>query len=223
MKALACLIGMVAAAGWAWGQPGPDYGHDFVTVGAAGNRAALPHEVPDTWYPDNPPGAVGHEFRITRTEVLVSQWYDYVTAYAPFYDGALNSTRFTSWYIVPDGGGFAYNPAEAGCPVTATWEHAARYCNWLHNNRVNAAWAFESGAYDTSTFTRNGSAFNHQREASPGARYRLPTYNESIKAFYFDPNRYGEGQEGYWLYPQSSDEMPVSGAPDAGGTTNTGY
>jgi len=58
------IVGVVAmGTGLAVAQPGPT-GHDLVTVGAAGNRATLPHEMP--WDPAASYGAVPYEFRMTR-------------------------------------------------------------------------------------------------------------------------------------------------------------
>lgn len=48
----------------------PDYGHDFVTIGAPGNRGVLPFEAPN-WNFDilGTFGDVAYEYRIARTEV----------------------------------------------------------------------------------------------------------------------------------------------------------
>jgi hypothetical protein len=99
----------------------------------------------------------------------------------------------------------------------------ARYCNWLHNGKATNREAFENGAYDTSTFTTNANTtINDQRTHSPEARFWIPTLDEAIKASYYDPNRHGEGKEGYWLYPGRSDEQPYSEFPWNGGETNGG-
>jgi hypothetical protein len=55
---------------------------------------------------------------------------------------------------------------------------------------------------------------------SPGARYWIPNLDEWTKAVYFDPNRYGEGQPGYWMYPHRSDSPPQLGLPSEGGQTS---
>ena len=195
----------------------------FVTVGAAGNRATLPEEVP--WEPQRTVGAVGYEFRITRTEVTTSQWVEFAQAYAPFYAGQLNASAITGTYMSWNSSQqrYVYSPLASNWAIDPSWENAARMCNWLHNGRVNEAWAFESGAYDTSTFTINadGSA-NHQMSRTPGAEFWIPSYDELVKAIFYDPDRYGQGQEGYWLYPNRSDSPPISGLPQNGGTTNAG-
>jgi hypothetical protein len=74
----------LAAGGALAQQVPPSYGHDFVTIGAPGNRGTLPSEQPWAEFPDQAVGAVGYEFRITRTEVSANQWLEFARAYAPF-------------------------------------------------------------------------------------------------------------------------------------------
>jgi hypothetical protein len=62
-------------------------------------------------------------------------------------------------------------------------------------------------------------ALTHQLTPSPGARYWIPTWDELAKAAYYDPNRYGEGVEGYWQYPNRSDTFLRVGLPEDGGET----
>lgn len=172
-------------------------------------------------------GAVGYEYRLTRTEITVSQWLEFVQAYGPYWiasGGHPRDMQLTGWWI--DYGATGYqivNPAAADYPAVMGWRFAARYCNWLHNGKVNEAWAFESGAYDSSTFTVGPDGIaTYQIAHSPGALFWIPTGDEWVKAAYYDPNRYGPGQEGYWLYPLGSNEIPISGFPEDGGETNAG-
>jgi hypothetical protein len=206
-------------------QMPPSYGLDFVTVGSPGNRPANAQEAPLLYQLHNPPrlvGAVGYEYRITRTTVTVGQWFEFVEAYAPYWQGAPGDVLFTSIWVDWTGGGYRMKPGSENHPASATWRLAARYANWLHNGKVNERWAFEDGAYDTSTFTQNpNGSFNDQAKHSPGAKFWIPTNDEWAKAVHYDPDRYGPGQEGYWLYPHGKDEEPVPGYPWAGGETNT--
>lgn len=195
---------------------------DFVTVGSAGNRATIPSEVPQQ--PDMQAGAVNYEFRISQTEVLVEDWLPFVQAYAPFWTGSPFDSRFTSNFIFPNGsGGYNAAPGTERYPVDISWIMAARYVNWLHNGAVvGHEPAFSNGAYDISTFTLNpDGSWNGQATHSSDASYWIPTFDETFKAFYHDPNRYGSGQEGYWLYPNGSNVPSVSGPPGIG-TTNAG-
>jgi hypothetical protein len=103
--------------------------------------------------------------------------------------------------------------------------------NWLHNGKKSANEAtsadFETGAYDTSTFDRvqgpsGNFYFTDQDSHSEGARFWIPSLDELTKAAFYDPNRHGEGQGGYWDYPTSSDTAPIPGDPALGGQTNAG-
>jgi hypothetical protein len=220
---LLAMLSITWAGVTALAQPVPPL--NFVTVGAAGNRGTLPSERPSASDPDIPFGAVAYEFRITRTEVLADQWWEFIEAYRPYYTGAPTDSRFTSTWIGRGIGSNRYaRPVEwANFPVDTTWEFAARYCNWLHNDKRPEQWAFESGAYDTTTFTFNADGTgNHQATRSEGARFWIPSYDELFKAFYYDPDRYGVGQGGYWEYSNMSNTPFVTGLPQDGGTTNAG-
>lgn len=202
-----------------------EFGLEFVTVTAAGNAGFAP--APGAEWPA--PGALGnnvgigrvdYDYRIARTELTTGQWFEFVQAYAPFYTGPRNDPNFTSRWIRPDNqGGYAMGLGYENLPAEVGWDYAARYCNWLHNGRVNEAWAFESGVYDASTFGYNGLYFTHNTTPAPGARVRLPTLDEWYKAVYFDPNRNGPGQPGHWTYPNASDTPLVPGLPWEGGQT----
>ena len=223
----AAAAGLVAA-GVSEARQGtpPGYGLDWVTVGAPGNRAVNGVEAPIL--DGLSVGSVGYEYRLTRTEVTVSQWFEFVQAYAPHWAAAGGNPRdsqLTGWWIDtgPSGQHQIVSAQAHNYPAVMGWRFAARYCNWLHNGKASEAWAFESGAYDTSTFVMgpNGIVLD-QATHSPGAKFWIPTGDEWVKAAYHDPNRYGEGEEGYWRYPLGSNDLPVSGFPWDGGETNAG-
>src|SRR5690606_38351242 len=50
----------------------------------------------------------------------------------------------------------------------------------------------------------------------------IPTLDEWLKAAHYDPNRYGEGEEGWWIYSHRSDDPPIPGPPGEG-ETSAGY
>lgn len=206
---------------------GPDTdGYTWATITHAGNRPTNAAETP--MRPDANLGAVNYEYRMATTETTVGQWFEFVQAYAPFYDfqgGSIANPEFTSHsinygfdglYVVP---GRSLNRA-----ADMSWEYAARYVNWLHNDKVNERWAFETGVYDTATFTFNPDGTpNHQTTRAPGARYWIPNIDEWVKAAHYDPNRYGPGQEGYWLFPNGSNDPSIGGLlPGDGGQSNAG-
>lgn len=223
---MACVaLAATSLPTYAVAQTPPDYGLDFVTVGDAGNRGTLPSERPLAIDGDIPYGAVNYEYRITRTEISAGDWVEFCNAYRPYWTGSTASTSFTGTNVrvLSDDMTFATNaPNGFNNP---SWEMAARYCNWLCNDKRPEQWAFETGAYDTSTFTFNEDfSGNHQAAHTPGARYWIPTLDEMIKAFYYDPDRYGDGEGGYWRYPNSSNEPLITGEPPpfGNGTTNAG-
>ena len=209
-----------------------EYGIDFVTVGDPGNRATdatldaapLPGIEGDLWLsPGMRVGAVDYRYRIARTELTVGQWFEFVQAYWPHYDGVRNDPAFSSnaIFIGFDGSPGLVNGYALDQPVEVSFEYAARYANWLHNNKAGEAWAFESGAYETSTFTENADgSTNHQLTHSPGARFWIPTEDEYVKAAYWDPTKGADG--GYWMYPNGADTPPAPGSPEDGGMTNAG-
>ncbi len=211
-----------------------DHGFRWSTIGDPGNPAhVIPAQFP--WQTDRRIGRTNYRYRIMTREVTVGEWFEFVQAYAPYVatnqaaapglTGENNLIQFHGFAGgIPQ---YGLVEANANLPMPAGWRFAARFANWLGNDKADAAWAFETGAYDTSTFgtTQNKMGINlitDQQARSEGARYFLPTFDEWTKAGHWDPNRYGEGQGGYWDYPTTSDTAPVSGAPDQGGETNGG-
>ncbi|MCC7389124.1 MAG: SUMF1/EgtB/PvdO family nonheme iron enzyme [Phycisphaerales bacterium] len=215
----ACLAGIASPAS---GQVSSIVWHG---VGDPGNAPWQDDDYPNLKF--NGRGAVDHRYRMSETELTVSQWVEFVQAYGPYADDP-SDPRLTSDYVMGsyDGDEPVYwaKPGYENLPASMSWRYAARFCNWMHNGQVNEAWAFESGAYDTSTFTSNdGPPFlNDQDTRSPGARYWIPSMDEWMKAAYYDPNRFGEGEGGWWEQPARRNEWLISGRPEDGGETNAG-
>ncbi len=221
MKSLSLTAALVLIPGGIAAHASPiittEYGIEFVTVGDPGNRGVLPEETGSGPLLYGVNGSVDYEFRIGRTEVTVGQWMEFVDAYTPFVDRPIffGQHGFYSWGATYD---FANRQIVQRVPddhpALVSFGFAARYANWLHNDKVNEAWAFETGAYDTASWQvgPNGEPpENPNYSASPDARFRLPTQDEWIKTVYWDPNRNGEGEGGYWAYPYQSDAPLVPG------------
>lgn len=220
----AALAGSAAFTSAALAGPVPDYDFEWASVGAVGNRAPIESEVPGYW-PYMHYGSVNHRYRITKTEVTYGQWLEFVNAYAPFNQGPPRAFEMTGFYLSYNAGTGQYSMTNGAdrAPMETSWRMAARYCNWLQNGKVAEQWAFETGAYDTSTFGRNpDGTFTDQLTHNADAQFWIPTYDEWVKALYYDPNKYGQGQEGYWAYPHANDSEPISGLPQDGGETNAG-
>ena len=205
------------------------YGTEFATIGDPGNRDSLPGEgdpPPTVFY--QPVGGVDYRYRVARTEVTLGQYVEFVDAYAPRYfknsGNAIARSEFIGIGLTASPSGAAIRPGfSPDRAATMSWEYAARYVNWLHNGKVNEDWAFESGVYDTSTFTENADgSWNHQLTRDASANVWIPTRDEWTKAAYWDPDKNG-GEGGYWGYPNSSDEESVPGLlPSEGGERNAG-
>ena len=186
----------------------PEYGHDFVRIGDAGNRSTIPGvESPGP----RPIGAVGYEYRLARTEVTSAQQFEFLQAYDPF----MNSSDRRGWgdvsYVLGEWSLAVGDDNKAAVMSPRLW---MRYCNWLHNDKALTADAFESGAYDASTFGEdNAGNLTDQMTRSEGAQFWIPSLDEWIKGGYWDPNRYGEDEGGYWLYPNASDEPSIQDIP----------
>lgn len=170
------------------------------------------------------PGAVNYTFAIAKKEINIGQWWEFVQAYAPFYTGNPYSIEILGQgiYVDPVTHEFTQNGSNPLVPDIQSWRMAARYCNWLHNGKAQNKAAFESGAYDTSTFYRNVAGdYMDVTRRMPGARFWIPNLDEWSKAVYFDPHR-EPGKDGYWLFTGTRDVPPISGLPEEGGQTNAG-
>ncbi|MBL4699562.1 MAG: SUMF1/EgtB/PvdO family nonheme iron enzyme [Phycisphaerales bacterium] len=221
-------LGLVAAGFITTGshaQSDRTTGLDFVTITDAGNRDTNEFEVP--LGPEVRIGGVDYEYRISTTEVTIAQYIEFVTAYFPIYKKntglAFGFIDFSGTYIVASGNDVSIFPGfSEHLAADMGWVYAARYVNWLHNEKINEEWAFETGVYDTSTFTVNDDgSYNHQATHHPDARYWMPTLDEWIKAGYWDPNK-NDGEGGYWRYQNGSDIEPLPGLPKDGGERNAG-
>ncbi|MCH8270743.1 MAG: SUMF1/EgtB/PvdO family nonheme iron enzyme [Planctomycetes bacterium] len=221
------------------GQTLPNYGYEWATITHPGNRNANALEAPRF----HPPfrsvpikvGRVDYEYRIAKTQVTVGQWFEFVNAYFPHMtdprytrlSGALTGNWIWATNRNPSQPpAFIMEPGSDKYATDMSWRFAARYVNWLHNDKINEKWAFENGVYDTATFTDNpDGSFNDQQEHSPGAKFWIPTMNEWIKANHFDPDRYGPGEAGYWPYNSTSDIELIGGPPGSPGaqTDNGGW
>ena len=218
---------LIAAAAPAHAQTiTTENGTEFVTIGAVGNAPYGGAIVS----PDRPVGTVNYEYRIARTEVTAGQWLEFANAYAPYNTSPLVSggeIRGPWLRVVPGSSPPQFYLRDNALPTYATqttWRMAARFCNWLHNGKSGEGWAFESGVYDTMTFGRNPETneYTDQTTPSPGARFWIPSLDEWVKAAYFDPNKNGTNQPGYWQFPTTSDTAPITGLPSEGGQTSAG-
>ena len=220
------LTGVWFLGSGAFAQPN-DYGYQFATVTASGNA---PYNGPDPYNSGVVGrGTVSYDYRIAKTEISTGQWMEFLNAVGGV--DALPNQFFTPfrgvWGALAAGNQYVLDPGlpeAADNPVFGiTWREAAMYCNWLDNDKANSTTALLTGAYDVSTWgTLPNREFTDASTHLPGAKYWLPTWDEQLKAFYYDPDRYGPGQGGWWQSTNRSDSPGVSGLPGMG-TTSAGY
>jgi hypothetical protein len=212
-KAAAALSLSIGAA--ALGGGVPDYDFDWAVIDDPGN-SGWKGEIPIL---GNGRGAVDYTYRISKKEVSSAQWLEFVQIVGPAI-GDSNFARPRHWgYLELFPGDFiGFAPDPANSPVLGiTWREAAMYCNWLHNDKQASIEAISNGAYDISTFGNNpDDSFTDQLTRNPDAKFWIPSFDEWIKAAHYDPNRYGQGEGGYWMYSHTSDTAPIPGLPGEG-------
>ena len=217
-----------AAGGLALASPPTTtmYGHEFVTVGAPGNQGAQILDN-DGIGPLIRVGAVNYEFRVSRHEVTRGQWLEFIDAQRAFLPqnfSPLNpgfTGRAAEYIGIGPDGLPAYQvtrPDLLNIPAVPSWEFVARYMNWLHNGKKPLGQAtaadFETGAYTVANF-----GVNEPATRNADARFFIMNADEWTKAVYYDPNRYGDGEGGYWMNPGSSNDPLTPGAPGVGETS----
>ncbi|MCC5786483.1 MAG: hypothetical protein JJU33_07270 [Phycisphaerales bacterium] len=195
-------------------QPLPDYGFDWVTVGNPGNANATRDQFPFL-YRDG--GGVDTAYRITTLPASMRQWSEFATAFDAVATQAERLTlQFSSIYVQRQGqsGPLVFYPQYNDYPATSNFMLAMRYANWLHNDRATGRAAFDDGAYDMSEFYEvSPNVWRGNAVRRPDAKIWIPSHDELVKSFYYDPDRYGPDEGGYWAYPHGSDEQPIYGAP----------
>lgn len=210
-KTLLAAAGSLLIACAVNAQPTPDYGFDWVTVGNPGNAA-----YDTTFMLGRPTGAVDYSFRIAASPLTYAQWIDFANAL-----DAVATPQEKLWMEVQaspavrrnSDGVFEITPGREQFGARTNYMLAAMYANWMHNGRSPDRSAFDSGAYDMSLFVNNGGTWSSEGARSPDARFWIPSIDEHIKASYYDPDKYGPGEGGYWRFPHQSDEPPVYALP----------
>ena len=215
------LVCVALCASAAWAQPDPS-GIDFITIGAAGN---VGYNGPaGGWVQGR--GQIDYEYRLGRTEVTTAQWMEFYNTFGarvpgltyPLQWGASYTGNPNRWYELSNVPNAADIPARG-----MSWRTCAMYCNWLCNGKSSDISAVANGAYDISTFGYNGQNYTDQETHNADAKYWIPTYDEWIKAAYYDPNKSGPGQAGWWtVTPNRSDTRLTYGVPGVG-QANAGF
>ncbi|MGP1308831.1 MAG: SUMF1/EgtB/PvdO family nonheme iron enzyme [Phycisphaerales bacterium] len=204
-------------------------GLPFTRIGAVGNAPTQIRRI-DFQFDVRQAGRVDHVYHIMTREVTNGEFLEFARAIAPY----IGQVPVAAAFIAGDGLStmrvgedwvFFLSPGRsANEPIRTSFFAAAMYTNWLHNDKGTSIEAFQNGAYDTSTFERLPGQPIPQGQPSHNAdaRYWIPTMDEWLKAGYYDPNRLGDGEGGWWKQPNASDTQLIAGRPELGGQTNAG-
>lgn len=165
----------------------------------------------------NPSGR--QPFGMGTYEVTVSEYVAFLNSVAATDTYSLYSGKSDLIARAGASGSYRYatQPFKGNVPVNnVNWYQAARFANWMTNNRV--ANETESGAY---ALNGDDPAYAGRQ---PTALYFIPTREEWAEAAYGT----GDGlPENYWLYATQSNVMPrdiivdAFGDGDAGGSGNS--
>jgi hypothetical protein len=205
-------------------------GFRWATVGNPGNRLPTPEEAPRMYSPFGGlfAGSVNYEYRIATTEVTATQWAEFATAFAPYFNGPATHVALTYATIYPVyvGDRLTYRPipGREQAAQTTSFNYAARFVNWLHNDKRSDRAAFETGVYDLRNFGTDwfDGPWSPIPLRNPDAKVWIPSIDELVKSFFYDPDRYGQDQGGYWTYPNGTNSQLTPGWPGSGAQTSAG-
>ncbi|NDB58018.1 hypothetical protein EB001_06190 [bacterium] len=189
----------------------PDNYDNFVLVKDSGNVANT-----DGY------GGVSYNYYIGKYELTNNEYCQFLNAvaktdtYRVFLTGMPGSINDPIRGISRSGvaGNYSYfvKPNMSNKPANyISWFGAARYCNWLHNNKPSGVQSInttESGAY-----ALNGTTSLIVPKSS-GAKYYIPTENEWYKAAYY---KGGSTNAGYWTFATQSNTFPAKICADTDG------
>jgi formylglycine-generating enzyme required for sulfatase activity len=164
-------------------------------------------------------GSVSYSYKINKYPVTNCEYVEFLNAVAKTDTNGLYNEYMSGpccGGLIRSGtnGNYSYsikNNYENKPVGWITWYMAARYCNWLHNNKP-------SGSQDSST-TENGS---YDLSSAPpvvpskntGAKYYIPTEDEWYKAAFYKGNGLNSG---YWTYATQSNSAPLSVTANSSG------
>jgi formylglycine-generating enzyme required for sulfatase activity len=174
-------------------------------------------------------GAVPYDFKIGKYEVTVQQYTAFLNAVAAtdtYNLYRLNmATDASVAGILRSGndGSYTYSVIGDGNRPVAWVSRfdAARFCNWLHNDRPVGAQ--DAGTTEQGAYALNGAISGVSSTRLWGAKFWIPSEDEWYKAAYFDPRTQANGgpnaNDNYWNYPTLSE---LVGGNSVGALPNQG-
>ena len=153
-------------------------------------------------------GSVNYEFKMSKFLITNNEYVEFLNSIAStdlygLYDLNMSNNRGGIIRSGSDGSySYSIRTNYGNKPVVyINWYNAARYCNWLHNNK-------SSGPQNNST-TEDGSYQLTGNTGSPtrkiGALYFIPDGNEWQKAAFYKSQ---STNAGYWDYATQSNIIP---------------
>jgi formylglycine-generating enzyme required for sulfatase activity len=166
-------------------------------------------------------GSVSYDFQISKYEITNAEYVSFLNAVAASgTDAQINSNiwPYNSNMTSSPRGGISVNGSSPNSvysvkanmddkPVNfVNWYDAARYINWLYNNRPQT-FGLSSNSTENGVYLLNFA--NPSSVPNPDNKnlYWLPNRNEWHKAAYYTLDKNGSGP-GYWTYATQSDSVP---------------
>lgn len=228
---MAVLSGVVSIASGQSNSGLPDIGLGWATVGDPGNPGydGLVFDSGSGQFftaPHQGRGTVGYTYQITRSEINTRDLFDFVSTVDrsnPAINTFLNVQFGALWLQNGFSGPYELNPflpeasREQG-RILVNGYQAMAYANWLHNGQPSDPQSLFNGAYNIGELGSDGSiTLNALPQRQAGALFAVANLDEYMKAGYYDPNRFGDGEGGWWTYAHQSEQPPISGLPGLGG------
>lgn len=202
-----------------------DYGFRLASSSSALNPLNLPYFafVGDAYNSNDSTGygGVNYEYLIGQYMVTNCDYVAFLNAVAAtdsygLYNTNMNNNNIGGIVRSGSSGSYSYSVKTnyGNKPVNfVSWFDAARYCNWLHNNKPSGSQnnnTTEDGAYTIPDGRTSGDTV----AKNIGAKYHIPTENEWYKAAFY---KGGSTNAGYWTYATQNDSDPTCVSATVGG------
>jgi sulfatase modifying factor 1 len=157
-------------------------------------------------------GSVGYVYHIAQYPVTNCEYTEFLNAVAStdtynLYNTLMDSNARGGITRSGSSGSFTYSVKTnmGNKPVVfVNWFDCARYCNWLHNNKLIGPQ--DSSTTEDGAYTLSGATTGNAVPSNSDAKYHLPTENEWYKAAYY---KGGGTNAGYWVYATQSNTAPT--------------